>query len=71
MTSEERMKLYNDFHSGVRMLMDKITEVAQKKSTWSLCEMGTLADIMKDMAVTEKSIAKAHMYYSEHSVETY
>lgn len=71
MTNEERMKLYNDFHSGVRMLMDKITEVARKKESWTLCEMGMLADIMKDMAMTEKGIAKASMYYSEHSEEKY
>ena len=71
MTSEERMKLYNDFHSGVRMMMDKITEVAKKKESWTLCEMGQLADIMKDLAMTEKGIAKAHYMYTEKSDESY
>ena len=71
MTHEERKRLYDDFHSGVRMMMDKITSVAKEKSSWTLCEMGQLADIMKDLAMTEKGIAKAHHIYSEKSDETY
>lgn len=71
MTSEERMKLYSDFHSGVRMMMDKIEKVVKSRDTWSLSEMGCLADIMKDLAMTEKGIAKAHYYYSEHDEELY
>ena len=71
MTSEERMKLYNDFHSGVRMMMDKIAKIAQEKEGWSLAEMGCLADMMKDLAMTEKGIAKAHYYYSEKTDEVY
>jgi hypothetical protein len=71
MTHEERHKLYCDFHSGVRMMMDKIEKIAKEKSAWSLVEMGELSDIMKDLATTEKSIAKAHHYYSEKSDERY
>lgn len=71
MTTEERTKLYNDFHSGVRMMMDKIEKVAKDKSSWTLAEMGDLADIMKDLAMTEKGIAKAHCIYSEHTEEVY
>ena len=71
MTSEERRKLYCDFHDGVRMMMDKLEKVAKTKDAWSLSEMGELADIMKDLAMTEKYIAKAHYIYSEHSEEVY
>ena len=71
MNTEERKKLYNDFHSGVRMMMDKIEKIAKEKGAWTLSEMGELADMMKDLAMTEKGIAKAHMYYSEHSEETF
>lgn len=71
MTSEERKKLYEDFHSGVRMVMDKLEKISREKSTWSLSEMGCLADIMKDLAMTEKGIAKAHKYYEEYSEEVY
>jgi len=63
MTSEERMKLYNDFHSGVRMMMDKVTEICRKKESWMLYEIYMMADIMKDMASTEKSIAKSDETY--------
>jgi len=71
MTNEERTKLYNDFHSGVRMMMDKLEKIAREKEGWTLCEMGELADIMKDLAMTEKGIAKAHYYHSEHSEEVF
>jgi len=71
MKTEERMKLYEDFHSGVRMMMDKIEKIAKEKSSWTLCEMGQLADIMKDLAMTEKGIAKAHYMYSDKSEEAY
>ena len=71
MTTEERMKLYDDFHSGVRMMMDKIGKIAQEKSTWSMGELGCMADMMKDLATTEKAIAKAHYYHTEHSEEVY
>ena len=71
MTSEERKKLYDDFHSGVRMMMDKIEKIARDKSSWSLSEMGMLADIMKDLATTEKGIAKAHYCYQEKSEESF
>lgn len=71
MTTEERMKLYEDFHSGVRMMMDKIEKIVREESKWSLDDMGKLADIMKDLAMTEKGIAKAHYCYAEHSDKTY
>ena len=71
MNTEERRKLYSDFHSGVRMMMDKLEKAVKTKDMWSLSEMGELADIMKDLALTEKGIAKAHHVYSEHSDEVY
>ena len=71
MTTEERKKLYDDFHSGVRMMMDKIEKIVREKSAWTLGEMGELADMMQDLAKTEKCIAKAHYYYSDVSEEVY
>lgn len=71
MTYEERKKLYDDFHSGVRMMMDKLEKIAREKEGWTLCEMGQLADIMKDLATTEKGIAKAHYMYSEKTDEVF
>lgn len=71
MRTEDRIKLYEDFHSGVRMMMDKIEKIAKEKSSWTLCEMGEVADMIKDLAMTEKGIAKAHHYYAEKSDEVY
>ena len=71
MTNEEKMKLFNDFHSGVRMFMDKIEKISREKQTWTLNELGEVADIMKDLAKTEKNIAKTHMIYSTYSEEVY
>lgn len=71
MTTEERMQLYCDFHAGVRMLMDKIEKISREKSTWTLTELGDVADIIKDLASTEKNVAKSHYYFSEHSEEKY
>lgn len=71
MTNEERHELYCDFHDGVRMIMDKVEKMAREKSTLTFVEISNIADIMKDLAVTEKSIAKAHYYYAEKSDERY
>jgi len=71
MTSEERMKLYSDFHDGVRMMMDKLERAARSKDAWTLSEMGCISDIMKDLAVTEKAIAKAHHIFSKEPEDTY
>lgn len=71
MTTEERKKLYDDFHSGVRMFMDKLEKIARSEESMTLAEMGELADIMKDMSYVEKNIAKAHYCYSEKSDKVY
>lgn len=71
MTHEERKKLYDDFHSGARMMMDRLEKVAREEPEMTLDDMGKVADIMKDLAMTEKAIAKAHYCYAEHSDKTY
>ena len=71
MTTEERKKLYDDFHSGVRLFMDKLEKIARSEESMTLSEMGELADIMKDMSCVEKNIAKAHHCYSEKSDKMY
>lgn len=71
MTHEERKKLYDDFHSGVRMMMDRLEKVAREEPEMTIDDMGKVSDIMKDLAMTEKAIAKAHHCYAEHSDKTY
>ena len=71
MTSEERMKLYDDFHSGTRMMMDRLEKIARDGGAMTLSELGELADMMKDLSCVEKNIAKAHHCYSEKSDKVY
>lgn len=52
-------------------MMDKIEKIAKSESEWTLDDMGKLADMMKDLAITEKDIAKAHHCYAEHSDKRY
>ena len=71
MTQEELAKLHKKFHDGVEMMIDKLGEIAEGKTSWSWDEMGKAADIMKDLAETHKNIAKAHCLYTEHSEERF
>lgn len=71
MTNEEMHELHKKFHDGVRMMIEKLGEVAEDKKSWSWEEMCKAADIMKDLAETHKNIAKAHCLYTEHSEERF
>lgn len=71
MTNEERKNMYERFHSGVKMYLDRIEKISREKATWTMTELGDIADIMKDMSEVEKNIAKAHMIYCDHDEETY
>lgn len=71
MSREELKKMQEDLHKGVRMFLDKLEKVGREKTDWTLCEMGQVADIMKDLSTVEKDIAKTHMLMSEHSSEVF
>lgn len=71
MTREEMDALHKKFHDGVEMMVDKLGDIAEKKTSWSWDEMSQAADIMKDLSETHKNIAKAHCLYTEHSVERF
>lgn len=71
MTNEERLTIYNSFHKGVQMMLEKMEKMGREKPDWSLCEMGQLSDIMKDLSETEKNLTKANYYSMEHSEERY
>lgn len=45
--------------------------IGRAKSEWSLCELGEMADIEKDISKTFKNLIKVHVMTSEHSVEKY
>lgn len=67
MTEEMKKKI----HSGIEMFSDKIEKVAREKKEWSICELGCVADMVKDLATAYEKMAKAHYYLSEHSEEKY
>lgn len=71
MTNEETKKMHEDFHKGVRMFLDKLEKVGREKSDWTLCEMGQVADIMKDLAKTHKCVVYAHEVMTKHPADTY
>lgn len=71
MTNDEKMKMHDSFHSGVRMMLEKMEKMGREKPHWSLCEMGQLADIMKDLSKVEKNLSMAHYYSLERSEEVF
>lgn len=57
--------------SGIDMVIEKSEKISREKKEWSLAELGEMSDIVKDLAESLKDIAKAHYYFSEHSMEKY
>lgn len=41
------------------------------RSIVDICELGCVADMVKDLATAYEKMAKAHYYLSEHSEEKY
>lgn len=71
MTNSEIMKIHDSIHTGALMLLEKMEKGARSKDVMPLCEMGQLADMLKDLAKAEKNLAKAHYYMSERSPSMY
>lgn len=71
MTKDEIEKMSKRIYSGLDMVSEKAEQIGRAKSEWSLCELGMMADIEKDMAKSFKSLVKTHMMLNEHSVEKY
>ena len=71
MTQEEYKKIHQRIVSGLDMVSEKAEKIGREKSEWSLCEVGEVADIVKDIAKSFKCLLKAEMYVSDGSVEKY
>lgn len=71
MTAEEIKELSHRIHKGLEMVSEKAEKIGREKSEWSLCELGEIADIEKDMAKTLKYLIKIHIMTNEHSIEKY
>lgn len=70
MKHEEMEKINSDFYSGLKMMIEKLEKVSKEK-TLTLCEIGSIADIMKDLSKTHKNIVKVHYMLIEKPVERY
>lgn len=71
MTHEEIMKLKDRIYSGLDMVMERAEKIGKAKTEYSLEELYMMTDIVKDSAEAFKDLAKAHKYFSEHSIERY
>lgn len=71
MTSEDHEEIKSGIVSGMRMMLQKMSEVSRQKTNWTLCEMGQMTDMLKDVSSAYKNFAKAQHFLSEHSSETY
>lgn len=71
MTKDEIEKMSKRIHAGLDMVSEKAEMIGRAKTEWSLCELGMMADIEKDIAKSFKSLVKTHMMLNEHSVEKY
>ena len=52
-------------------ISEKAEMIGRAKSELSLCELGDMADIQKDISESFKNLIKVHVMTSEHSVEKY
>lgn len=71
MTNEEVKKIHERIYKGLDMISEKAEMIGRAKSEWSLCELGDMADIQKDISESFKNLIKVHVMTSEHSVEKY
>ena len=67
MTEEQKRKI----HNGIEMFVDKVEKVAREQKDFSLCELGCISDIIKDLASAYEKMAKAHYYMQGHSDKRY
>lgn len=71
MTNEEMKKIHERIYKGLDMISEKAEMIGRAKPEWSLCELGDMADIEKDISESFKNLIKVHVMTSEHSVEKY
>lgn len=71
MTNEEIKKMHERIYKGLDMIAEKSEKIGREKSEWSLCELGMMADIEKDISKSFKCLLEVHTMLSEHSIEKY
>ena len=71
MTHDEIEEMKKRIFDGLDMIAEKAEKIGRAKSEWSLCELGMMADIEKDIAKSFKCLIKVHVMLSETPVEKY
>lgn len=71
MTSAEHEEIKEGLTSGMRMMLQKMQDVARAKPGLTMCEISQMADALKDISESYKNFAKANLLLEEHSSETF
>ena len=71
MTAEETEKMVKRIYAGLDMISEKAEKIGRAKAEWSLCDLGMIADIEKDIAKAFKCLVHTHQMLNEKSIEKY
>lgn len=63
--------MHERIYNGLDMIAEKAEKIGREETEWSLCELGMMADIEKDIAKTFKCLIEVHTMINEHSVKRY
>lgn len=71
MTHEEIHEMKENYSATTKGIMNKAMDICKTKKSWTLVELGEIADIIKDLSEVHKNIAKVYHLMSEKSHETF
>lgn len=71
MTHEGIHKASDDLHKGIQMMLEKVEKVSKDLGEMDLCDLGRVANMMKDLSETHKNIVKVHWMLSEKPIKKY
>lgn len=71
MNTEQLEMMKARIWSGLDMISEKAEKIGREESTWSLDELGKMADIEKDIAKAFKCLISVSVMSNEHSVKRY
>jgi len=71
MTHEEVHKTSDDIHTGIRMMLEKVSEATKDAGEMEFCDMAKVTDMIKDLAEAHKNIVKVHWMLSEKPIRKY
>ena len=58
MTHEEIHEIKEHYSATTKGIMNKAMDICKTKKSWTLVELGEIADIIKDLSEVHKNIAK-------------